>query len=301
MSRSNAPRISRRRALALAAAAAGSAALRGRDAAAAGFVEVVNDVPFFEQGGTWDESFNCGPATVAAAVNYSQVSFPSVNDVRATLGLEGPTDIDQWAWLLNWYGAPWYSTWSLDEMNTAIRAGHAIVIAAWMSDISFGPDFEQAWSPNWGQSGRYDGFSQGHAMLITGITDRGANYLIHDPNVFPYTATSWYGDGQPKGAYRRYSAAEIWYTISTYAKGQALAVIPPAPSNPRRYDPRQSAGLAGPGGGHQARRDIPGAPSISGDKPQTSGIFHTQSAVSVPVDHAGRNTSPQSSTRTDNH
>jgi hypothetical protein len=223
--------------------------------------DVIIPAPFFAQGGTGkNSSVNCGPATVAAAVNYSGVAFPSVYDVRATIGANGPTTIGTWAWLLNWYGVFWYSTWSRWELDDALRTGHVLVIAAWMSDLSSAPDYEEAWSANWGQSGRYDAFAAGHALLVVGTADGGLNYVVHDPNVFS-DGTYWYGDGSPKGAYRKYNAEELWATIGRYAKGQALAVTPPAPATMaeppkpvRRIRPELGQGFDGPGGGYVPMR-----------------------------------------------
>lgn len=257
----NLRRLSRRRFVSLAAAATG-AALIDRPAGAQTAVEVTNPAPYFAQGGTGrDAPSNCGPATVAAAVNYSGVAFPTVQDVRATLGMSGPTSLDQWAWLLDAYGAPWFPTWSQPEMDQALRTGHAIVIAAWMADLGAAPDFEEAYSPFWGQAGRYDAFSLGHGLLIVGIADGGANYLVHDPNVFFDSGTYYYGDGAPKGSFRRYSAIEIWNTVGSYAGGLGLAVAPkalpepaPAPESVRRVRPEKGGGFAGPGGGHAPER-----------------------------------------------
>jgi hypothetical protein len=254
----NLRRLSRRRFVSLAAAAAGAAVLgRAESTQATG---VVNQVPFFAQGGTGDNSsVNCGPAAVAAAVNFSGVAYPTVGNVRATLGMNGPTSLDQWAWLLDAYGTPWYPTWTREEFDLALRSGHAVVIAAWMADLSVAPDFEQAWSPFWGQSGRYDGYAQGHALTVVGISEDNANYLIHDPNVFPYNGTSYYGDGAPKGAFRQYNANEVWYTIATYASGQGLAVAGPVITVPeatsvKRVRPDQGDLFKGPGGGHAPER-----------------------------------------------
>jgi hypothetical protein len=259
----NLRRLSRRRFLSLAAAAAG-AALIGESAKAQTAVDITSPVPYFAQGGTGkDSGANCGPATVASAVNYSGVASPTVQDVRATLGMSGPTSLDQWAWLLDAYAAPWFPIWSQPEMDQALRTGHAIVIAAWMADLPAAPDYEEAYSPFWGQSGRYDAFSQGHALLVVGIADEGANYLIHDPNVFPGSGTYFYGDGAPKGVFRRYSAPAVWNTIGTYADGLGLAVAPqallapapaPAPESVKRVRPDKGELFAGPGGGHAPER-----------------------------------------------
>lgn len=262
----NLRRLSRRRFVSLAAAATGAAMLgRFESASAAG---VIHQVPYFAQGGTGDSSsVNCGPAAVAAAVNFSGVAYPTVADVRATLGLSGATSIDQWAWLLDAYGAPWYPTWTREEFDLALQSGHAIVIAAWMSDLSVAPDFEQAWSPFWGQSGRYDGYSAGHALTVVGRSDDGLNYLIHDPNVFPYEGTSFYGDGAPKGAFRAYNANEVWYTIATYASGEGLAVAGPIQQAPeaksvKRIRPDQGDLFKGPGGGHAPERGERGVTGV---------------------------------------
>jgi hypothetical protein len=265
----NLRRLSRRRFVSLAAAAAG-AALVGQPARAQTATDITSPVPFFAQGGTGkDSEANCGPATVAAAVNYSGVAMPTVQDVRATLGMSGPTSLDQWAWLLDAYAAPWFPTWSQPEMDQALRTGHAIVIAAWMADLPAAPDFEEAYSPFWGQSGRYDAFSLGHALLIVGIADDGANYLIHDPNVFPDSGTYYYGDGAPKGAFRRYSAPAVWNTIGTYADGLGLAVAPqvllapaPGPESVKRVRPDKGELFTGPGGGHAPERGERGVTGV---------------------------------------
>jgi hypothetical protein len=173
--------------------------------------------------------------------------------------MTGPTSLDQWAWLLDAYAAPWFPIWSQPEMDQAIRTGHVIVIAAWMADLATAPDFEEAYSQFWGQSGRYDAFSLGHAMLITGIADGGANYLVHDPNVFK-EGTYFYGDGAPKGSFRRYPVSQVWHTISKYADGLGLAVtpqqlvVPETPSSVKRIQPEKGERFTGPGGGHAPER-----------------------------------------------
>jgi hypothetical protein len=249
--------LSRRRLIATAGACAAAGAMSGIRPAKA---DIALPAAYFPQGGTGlDEAFNCGPATVAAAINYSGVAFPTVMDVRATLGFGGPTDIGQWSWLLDMYGVPWYPTWSKPEMDYAISAGYVIVVAAWMADFSTAPDFEEAWSPFWGQTGRYDSFGEGHAMLVTGSAEGELNYLVHDPNVFPTEATSFYGDGAPKGAFRRYNAWELWNTVATYASGMALAVAPPPLKEEavvKRVLAEQSDSFTGPGGGHTPERGV---------------------------------------------
>jgi hypothetical protein len=261
---SNARRLSRRRFISLAGGVAGALALGGQAQAATGDVRL--PAPYLPQGGTGsNEGVNCGPASAAMAVNYSGAAFPTVADVRARLGVNGPTDIDQWAWLLDVYGVPWYSTWSQWEMDTALRQGHALVVASWMADLSPADDFEKAYAENWGWSGRYDSFSGGHAMFVVGTADGGANYLVHDPNVFPGSGSYYYGDGSPKGAFRKYSSVELWNTVAAYASGLALAVVPPVSptiSAPKpaaavkRIRPSRDGVFAGPGGGQKARRGL---------------------------------------------
>jgi hypothetical protein len=223
--------------------------------------DITNIVPYLRQGETGPDAINnCGPATVAAAITYSGVASPSVEDVRTTLGVWGPTSTDQWTWLLDKYNVPWRATWSKLDMDQAIQSGHVIIIAAWMGDLSSGPDFEQAGSPNRGQIGRYDGFSLGHSMLIVGATDNQQNYQIHDPNVFASESIDWYGDGSPKGRYRLYNANEIWTTVYAYAGGFGIAVAPPsagepeAPSSSSQVQAGAGAALVGPAGGQPPQR-----------------------------------------------
>lgn len=227
--------------------------------------DVMLPVPFMPQGDTGSNAgVNCGPASAAMAVAYSGMAMPSVAEARDLLGVNGPTDIDQWGWLLNAYGASWYSTWSQGEMDLALRQGHAMIIAAWMADLSLGADYESAYTPNDGWAGRYNSFAGGHAMVVVGTADGGANYLVHDPNVFPGNGSYFYGDGAPKGAFRRYPAAELWNTVATYAGGLALAVMPPrsiveAPipaDRVKRIRPKYDGIFTGPGGGQQVRRGL---------------------------------------------
>lgn len=251
-------RLSRRRFVSLASAGAGVSLLGGQ--ATAQSFGVVVKAPYMTQGNTGSESgVNCGPATVAMAVNYSGAAAPSVANVRATLGRTGPTDIDQWAWLLDVYRVPWYAVWSQEQIAGALRKGHPIVIATWMGDYSTAGDYEVAYAQNGEWQGRYDSFAEGHAMLLTGISDDGVSYLAHDPNVFPGDPTGYYSDGTPKGLNRRYSASEVWYTISRYASSMAIAVVPYsqayAPAQRiQRVKPEDLAEYDGPGGGTDPRR-----------------------------------------------
>jgi hypothetical protein len=244
----------------LAAAAIGGALVRP-EAARSVTPDIVIPAPYFAQGAsTLGPTTNCGPAVVAAAVNYSGVAFPSVDDVRSTLGVNGPTIVEQWSWLLDVYGVPWYATWSRPALEDALRTGHVVVVATWMDDVSPAPDFEQAWSLNWGQPGRYCDYAAGHALLIVGTANSGADWVVHDPNVFPTDKTHWYGDGLPKGAFRRYAADEVWATVGSYGLGLGLAVAPPPvlerPRPVKRVRPEHGQRFAGPGGGHPPRRGV---------------------------------------------
>lgn len=265
-------RLSRRRFIAMAAAA--GAGLIVPVSGLARSVDVTNAAPYFAQGQTGGDSINnCGPATVAAAIGYSGVASPSVEEVRNALGFYGPTSTDQWTGLLDLYNVPWKATWSKNEIDTALQSGHVVIIAAWMADLSFAPDFEQPWSPNRGQIGRYDGFSLGHSMLIVGSADEQTTYQLHDPNVFDSEVVDWYADGSPKGAYRRYSAAEIWNTVRDYAGGFGIAVSPPesagaTTNSVSKVDAEAGDPLVGPAGGRPAQRGVTASPAAPGAIPR---------------------------------
>lgn len=241
-------------------AAAGATSIALGHSASAQSTDITIKAPYFCQGGTGgNEAVNCGPTVVTMAVNYSGAAAPSVYNVRATLGLDGPTDIDQWAWLLDVYRVPWYPIWSPEQIGASLRKGHPIVIATWMGSFSAAGDYMVAWAQNAAWQGRFDSFSEGHAMLIVGVSDDGYSYLVHDPNVFPGDPTGYYSDGTPKGAYRRYSAAEVWYTVANYANGLGLAIVPYSQSlapaqRIRRIKPNVDGVFPGPGGGAVPRR-----------------------------------------------
>jgi len=216
--------------------------------------------PYYFQGNSgYNSATNCGMAVVAAALAYSQVAYPSVADVRYTVGHNGPTNIGEWAWLLDVYGAKYENIWSQEEINASLKAGKVIVVAVWMGSLSAAWDYEQAWSPNWGQAGRYNSYIAGHSLLIVGMADDGASYLVHDPYFFPGRPADYYDDGTPKGAYRKYNAAELWWTIATYANGRGLAVEPPppppTPPPAKRISAKQITQFLGPSGGKPTTRD----------------------------------------------
>jgi hypothetical protein len=265
-------RLSRRRFVSMA-----SAAGAGLIVPVSGFArpaDVTNPAPYYAQGQTGGDSINnCGPATVAAAIGYSGVASPSVEEVRNALGFYGPTSTDQWAGLLDLYNVPWKATWSKSEIDAALHTGHVIIIAAWMADLSSAPDFEQPWSPKRGQVGRYDGFSLGHSMLIVGSADEQTTYQLHDPNVFHDEEVDWYADGSPKGAFRRYNAAEIWNTVRAYAGGFGIAVSPPesavdAASAVSKVDAEAGDPLIGPAGGRPAQRGSTSSQAAPGPVPR---------------------------------
>ena len=256
----NARRLSRRRFVSL--AAAGAASLAVRQSGLAATTDITIKAPYFHQGSTGSESaVNCGPTAVCMAINYSGAAAPAVANVRATLGISGPTDVDQWGWLLDVYGVPWYPTWSQEQVAASLRKGHPVVIGTWMGTLSAAGDYEVAYAENAAWQGRYDSFAEGHAMVIVGLADDGLSYLIHDPNVFPGDATGYYSDGTPKGQYRRYSVAEISYNVATQGDSMGLAIVPYAQSlapaqRVKRVDPARDGIYEGPGGGNSARRGV---------------------------------------------
>ena len=256
----NTRRLSRRRFVSL--AAAGAATLVARQSGLGASTDIAIKAPYFHQGSTGAESaVNCGPTAVCMAINYSGAAAPSVGNVRATLGISGPTEVDQWGWLLDVYGVPWYPTWSQEQIGASLRKGHPVVIGTWMGALSAAGDYEVAYAENAAWQGRFDSFSEGHAMMIVGLADDGYSYLIHDPNVFPGDATGYYSDGSAKGAYRRYSVAEITYNVAVYGDAMGLAIVPYAQSlapaqRVKRVDPEQLDVYDGPGGGNSPRRGI---------------------------------------------
>ena len=130
----NARRLSRRRFVSL--AASGAAGLIVRQTGLAATTDISIKAPYFHQGSTgYESAVNCGPTAVCMAINYSGAAYPAVANVRATLGLSGPTDVDQWAWLLDVYGVPWYPTWSQEQVAASLRKGHPVVIGTWMGTL----------------------------------------------------------------------------------------------------------------------------------------------------------------------
>jgi hypothetical protein len=175
---------------------------------------------------------NCGPASVAMAVQrYTGARIP-VRDVRNLLpgNSLGTTSLAELTSLLDGYGVRYRrSVAEPSDVDAALRHGNPVLALVTMDRIAPGPDYEGRGNTPSQRSGRYYAFGGGHYLVITGLTEDGAYYRVHDPNVYlPMGyAIYWYADDGPKGRDRLYPRAEVWAAMYAFRGNQAVELLPP--------------------------------------------------------------------------
>lgn len=175
---------------------------------------------------------NCGPASVAMAIQRSTGARVPVAEVRSSIpgnGL-GTTSLAELTGLLDQYGVRYRrSIGSPRDVDAALRRGAPVLALIGMGGIEPGPDYDGASaSPNQ-RTGRYYRYAGGHYFVIRGISADGGYYRVHDPNVYLPSGYPryWYGDGSPKGRDRLYPRGQVWAAMLAYGGDQAVELPPP--------------------------------------------------------------------------
>ncbi len=148
----------------------------------------------------------------------------------ATPGELGYTSLPQLTSLLGQYGVRYRrSIGSPPDIDEALRRGNPVLALGTVGRIAPGPDYEGRTSSPGQRRGRYYRFSGGHYFVIKGVTEDGAYYRVHDPNVYlPLGyATYWYADGMPKGRDRLYPREQVWAAMQASGGNQAVELLAP--------------------------------------------------------------------------
>ncbi|MDQ3855639.1 MAG: C39 family peptidase [Chloroflexota bacterium] len=175
---------------------------------------------------------NCGPASVAMAIQrYTGARVP-VRDIRSAIPGEslGSTTMGELTSLLNQYGVRY--RWSIGEPSDVRRAlarGNPVMALVRMSAIHPGADYNGVSTSPTVRTGRYNDFTGGHYLIIRGVSRDGRYYRVHDPLVFlPYGyAKYWYSDHSPKGRDRLYPVEEVHAAMLAFGGNQAVELLTP--------------------------------------------------------------------------
>lgn len=177
-------------------------------------------------------SVNCGPASVAMAVQRFTGARIPVRDVRSAIpgNPSGYTSMGDLTGLLSGYGVQY--RWSVGQprdLDAALRRGNPVLALVTMDRIDPGADYDGRRADPAQRVGRYYVFGGGHYLVIKGLSEDRRAYRVHDPNVYlPLGyATYWYADDTPKGRDRLYPREQVWAAMYATGGNQAVELLPP--------------------------------------------------------------------------
>ncbi len=170
-----------------------------------------------------NQAVNCGPASVAMAVQYALSASVPIKDVRAFIGQseKGASSTDISRALTNWGVSYAGNVASAQSLRDVITRGNIAIVALDMRMVRRGPDVNGASSHPTLRTGRYETYAQLHWIVVKGISPDGRYFVVYDGNVWgsPGDARYWYSDGTPKGLDRLYSVSEVDRGMAHFGAG----------------------------------------------------------------------------------
>lgn len=184
-----------------------------------------------------NEQVNCGPTSVAMAIQHStSVSVP-IRDIRAFIGKPNRytyhSDLTR---ALTHWGVDYRSNIvDAASIRAALSRGHIVVAALRMGAISPGVDVEGASADPTLRTGRYSSFGGNHWIVVKGVSPDGRYFVVYDGNVWssPQNHTYWYSDGTPKGLDRYYLASQVEAGMYAFGTTGSKGVEIAKPRRPR--------------------------------------------------------------------
>ena len=169
---------------------------------------------------------DCGPTGVAMAIQFVKNVNVPIKDICNYIsnyyytGVQpGSTNSGELVDCLQIYGIS-YNALSpgvqsvIDAVN---NRSHIVLCFVTMGSFGKGPDIDGASSNPAFNYDRYHSYSDGHVIIVKGISNDGQWIIAYDPNVFgsyPY-AKYWYSNGVPKGKERYYRVSEFINALQT--------------------------------------------------------------------------------------
>ena len=161
---------------------------------------------------------NCGPATVAMAIAYARGESVPIQDIRTYMTGDSCRGIgyeDAVGALDHWQIGYQYVT-GMEALKEAVRAReHIVLVILDMSFIRPGSDYLVGQSDRAQHFDRFHAYTDGHMIVVKGVTADNAWVVVDDPYVFDPVLGA-YENGAPKGQDRYFRYAEFEQAYGVY-------------------------------------------------------------------------------------
>ncbi|MDP9351331.1 MAG: 3D domain-containing protein, partial [Chloroflexota bacterium] len=175
-----------------------------------------------------NQQVNCGPTSVAMAIQYARGLSVPIRDVRAFIGKhqEYTYHSDITRALDEWDVEHRGGILDAGSLREVVSRGNAAIVALDMGKVSRGRDADGASTDPTLRTGRFETRARQHWIIIKGVSADGRYFVVYDGNVWggPGNATYWYSDGTPKGLDRLYLASEVEAGMSTFGTSVSKGV-----------------------------------------------------------------------------
>lgn len=160
-----------------------------------------------------NQNLNCGPTSVAMAVQYSKGLYIPINRIRSYIGKNKSytNEYDIMKALTHWNVQYSTAIYNAQSIENALSHDHIVIVAVNMKRIAPGADINGASTDPSLRYGRFASFTGYHWLVVKGISADGKYFQVYDGNVWsgPADATYWYSDGTPKGRDRYYAVDQL--------------------------------------------------------------------------------------------
>ena len=159
-----------------------------------------------------NQSSNCGPASVAMAIEWATGLHLPVGAIRSFIGTNGYTTMDQLSDALTHWGVRYSrSVGDTAGVRAVLARGNIAIVGLDMGAITAGRDVDGSSKDPGLRTGSYLTTSVRHFIVVKGVTPDGTHFVVHDPNVWgrPPSPRYWYSDGTSKGHDRLYRVDEV--------------------------------------------------------------------------------------------
>jgi len=164
---------------------------------------------------------DCGPASVAMAIQFIKNTFVPIRDIRNYIGPNTATSEKLKTSLQHW-GISYnhLSAGSQNVIDAVNNRKHIVICPVEMLCFSPGLDIDPESDDPALHYDRYCSFTeehQGHFIVVKGISDDGNWIIVYDPGVWrSYPDPKyWYSNGEPKGKERYYKLSEFSNAINS--------------------------------------------------------------------------------------
>ncbi|MDP9383292.1 MAG: 3D domain-containing protein [Chloroflexota bacterium] len=165
-----------------------------------------------------NQRVNCGPTSVAMAIQHSRNLSVPIKDIRTFIGRNRAAGNNGYTYhsditrsLSKWGVKHQSNIVNAQDIREVLKRGNIALINLDMRKISPGVDVGGRSADPTLRTGRYDSFAAPHWIVVKGVTSDARYFVVYDGNVWggPGNRRYWYSDGTPKGIDRLYLASEV--------------------------------------------------------------------------------------------